>query len=256
MCLGIQKLFQIHLEQHQPVLFRAGWSVTVPICFCWWERGKATRKLEAAAYWLARLSVAPTSVLQRKGGEHHERYHAAGKPIGNTCWPAIGRMDLTWKPGKQEEVGEGRVQAGKRERWMKAPPQFKASATVTRSSRSRRAPPSFGSEWPSHQLMLRNVSKWMFNMRTKCSLKSNHPILKWDGEKRRRRTRELRSSQIALFLFSFFPFESFKRNAFNCSSTTIAAPFHLQCSLFPPQEAREWSVFIFNPPFPPFAAFK
>lgn len=31
----------------------------------------------------------------------------------------------------------------------------------------------------------------------------------------------------------FLSFESFKRYVFNCASATIAAPFHLQFSLFP-----------------------
>lgn len=132
--------------------------------------------------------------------------------------------------------------------WIKAPPQFKVSVAVTRSSRSRQATPSSCSEWPSHQLMLWNVSKWMFNMRTKCSPKSNHPVLEWDQEKR---GEPPRLAQIAIFPPFFFPsFESFKRDVFNCSSTTIAFSFAILS--FPPEETRESSVFIFYffpPPF-------
>lgn len=198
----------------------------------------------------------PPPLLRWRGGgqegdtpAYRSWRYAGVKAIGKTCCPAFGRMDPTWKLGGQGVwAGEGLARGC----WIKAPPQFKVSVAVTRSSRSRQATPSSCSEWPSHQLMLWNVSKWMFNMRTKCSPKSNHPVLEWDQEKR---GEPPRLAQIAIFPpFFFLSFESFKRDVFNCSSTTIAFSFAILS--FPPEETRESSVFSFYF-FPlPFGAFK
>lgn len=254
----IQEFLQIHPEQRQPVLFTAGLSATAPIGIRWRERGEATRKQEAAASWRkgsTQTSCPPPLLQWREWGQEgdtpayrHERY-AGVKAIGKTCCPAFGRMDPTWKLGGQGVwAGEGLGRGC----WIKAPPQFKVSVAVTRSSRSRQATPSSCSEWPLQQLMLWNVSKWMFNMRTKCSPKSNHPVLEWEREKR---GEPPHLARIAIFPpFFFLSFESFKRDVFNCSSTTIAFSFAILS--FPPEETRESSVLMFNF-FPlPFGAFK
>lgn len=124
-------------------------------------------------------------------------------------------------------------------------------------SQSRQATPPFRSEWPSHQLMLWNVSEWMFNMRTKCSPKSNHLVLEWDqgwGVRGWGAKKSLACLGLQFFSFLFSSFESFKRDVFNWSPTTIAFSFAILSFL--PEESREPSVFILIYFLSPFAAFE